>query len=87
MKFNLLIIIMFGILYAIFSLKTAGVTPEQLAVKKCSKCHYSLDIIKGKQLTKLEWISVLDRMQKKGANLSNKEYKIILNYLLRGFSN
>ncbi|KAA0257373.1 hypothetical protein FHQ18_10015 [Deferribacter autotrophicus] len=81
----ILFIVMFGVLYAVFSSKTAVLSPKQLAEEKCSKCHHTFEVVKDKRLTRLEWISIMDKMQKNGANLNNKEYKIILNYLVKEF--
>jgi cytochrome c5 len=57
---------------------------KAVVVRVCSGCH-EVGIVSGKQMSKSEWSDVVDEMREKGANASDKEAEVIVNYLVKYF--
>jgi hypothetical protein len=57
---------------------------KAVVVRVCSGCH-EVGIVSGKQMSKSEWTDVVDEMREKGANASDKEAEVIVNYLVKYF--
>jgi hypothetical protein len=57
---------------------------KAVVVRVCSGCH-EVGIVAAKQMSKAEWTDVVDEMREKGANASDKEAQVIVNYLVKYF--
>jgi len=50
----------------------------------CSSCH-DADLIKGTAATKEEWLDITNRMNGKGAGLSEQDVTLLVNYLAQKY--
>jgi cytochrome c5 len=61
--------------------ETSGeLSGEELLEDRCATCH-ALDIVKGATKTQAEWESTVERMIEKGAELTDAEAQVLVDYL------
>jgi len=53
-------------------------------VRVCGGCHEAA-IVSAKKMSRQEWSDVVDEMREKGANATDQEVEIILDYLTKFF--
>jgi hypothetical protein len=53
-------------------------------VRVCSGCHEAA-IVSDKKMSRQEWSDVVDEMREKGANATDQEVEVILDYLTKFF--
>ncbi len=58
---------------------------KELVEKTCSSCH-SLDVVTGAKQNKDGWASTVDDMRTKGAQGTDQDFEVIVNYLAKNFS-
>lgn len=58
---------------------------KELVDKTCSSCH-SLDVVTGAKQNKDGWASTVDDMRAKGAQGTDQDFEVIVNYLAKNFS-
>jgi mono/diheme cytochrome c family protein len=57
---------------------------KAVVVKMCSGCH-KMTTVTSKHATKDQWASIVDRMVSRGANGTDEEIDIVVNYLATNF--
>lgn len=57
---------------------------KAVLLRVCTQCH-SADSIASQQRTKDEWKDTIDAMKGYGAEASDEDFGIILNYLVKNF--
>jgi len=61
--------------------ETSGeLSGDQLLEARCARCH-ALDVVEGATKTQAEWDSTVQRMIAKGAELTDAEAQILVQYL------
>jgi len=69
-------------------LATAQTLPDgpgkATVVRVCSGCHEAA-IVSDKKMSRQEWSDVVDEMREKGANATDQEVEVILDYLTKFF--
>jgi cytochrome c5 len=61
--------------------ETSGeLSGEELLEARCTGCH-ALDIVEGATKTQAEWESTVGRMRGKGAELTDAEAQVLVDYL------
>jgi hypothetical protein len=61
--------------------ETSGeLSGEELLEARCTRCH-ALDIVEGATKTQAEWESTVERMRAKGAELTDAEAQVLVDYL------
>ena len=74
---------------AVFTALLAVATPSkdrgrELAEDVCTYCH-NLDRLQGKQLSREEWRGLTKGMISEGAPVTDEEYSLILDYLVKNY--
>jgi len=72
-----------------FGPEKTGESPEEKTAKRfiegiCSSCHDS-NFIKGTEGTKEEWLDIVNRMNGKGAGLSERDVELLAEYLAKNY--
>lgn len=62
----------------------ADAAGKALIDEKCAGCH-GVDLITGKQASKVDWTATLDRMKSYGASLDDKQTSTLLDYLVKHY--
>ena len=63
---------------------TPEMSPVGLMNDKCSGCH-GVGVVRATDRTEQDWIEVVDRMIRKGADMDEEEREIIIDYLLENY--
>jgi len=60
---------------------SSGLTGEDLVSKRCTGCHALSTITYSANATEAEWEATVTRMENKGADLTEEEHALIVEYL------
>lgn len=58
---------------------------KAIVARTCKNCH-ALKVVTSKRATKEQWSALVDQMVSRGADLSDDEIDIVVNYLAKNFA-
>src|ERR1043165_8085781 len=58
---------------------------KAIVARTCVNCH-ALKVVTSKRATKEQWSTLVDQMVSRGADLSDEEIEVVVNYLSKNFA-